>query len=175
MKIKESSIYRDTLNRRRQRSLPAGRISASWALVTTALMAVALLVLPANPALSAPQAQAGGQYGGQHGQMHMRHGNMLEHMSRALNLTDQQKAQIKPILENEHKSMMALRQDTSLSRQERMSKFMALHKETMSKIQPILTSEQQTKLQKMEQRREERMKQWREEHSRGGAPAAPQS
>lgn len=178
MKNRESSIRCGCVGQTQSEG-PVGRISTSWALLTAALIVAALLVLPASPAFSAPPAQAGGQNGGeqgaQPGRMRMRHGNMLEHLSRALNLTDQQKAQIKPILENEHKSMMALRQDTSLSRQDRMSKFMALHKETMSKIQPILTSEQQAKLQKMEQRREERMKQWHEQHSHGGAAPAPQN
>lgn len=175
MKLREKSIRRG-FNPQANGERAAGRGSASWAPITAALIAFALLVLPASPALL---AQAGGQNGGQQGpqsgRMHMRHGNMLEHLSHALNLTDEQKAQIKPILENEHKSMMALRQDTSLSRQDRMSKFMALHKETMSKIQPILTSEQQAKLKQMEERREERMKQWRAEHSRGGAAPAPQN
>lgn len=174
MKIRERSIrheFRVQANGERT----ASRVSASWAPITAALIAIALLVLPAIPAFSTPPAQMGGQHGGMQGGMHMRHGNMLEHMTRALNLTDQQKAQIKPILENEHKSMMALRQDTSLSRQDRMTKFMALHKETMSKIQPILTSEQQAKLKQMEQRREERMKQRHEQHSHGGAAATPQS
>ncbi|MGH9325528.1 MAG: Spy/CpxP family protein refolding chaperone [Terriglobia bacterium] len=140
------------------------------------LLAASLLFLPAQQAFPVPLPQAGEQGGWQNGGRHARRHNEMRFLSRALNLTKQQKAQIKPILEHQHKAMMALRQDTSLSRQERRSKFMALRKQTMEKIRPILTSEQQAKLQQMEQRREERMQQWRQQHEGSGSPgSAPQS
>lgn len=70
----------------------------------------------------------------------------LEHMSQALNLTDDQKTKIKPILEDESKQMQQLRGDTSASQEDRRAKFQQIHENTMSQIKPILTSDQQKKL-----------------------------
>jgi Spy/CpxP family protein refolding chaperone len=76
----------------------------------------------------------------------------LEHMSSALNLTDDQKAKIKPILEEQSNKMHQLMQDTSISQQDKRSKFQQIHQDTMSQIKPILTSDQQQKLESMQQR-----------------------
>ena len=81
----------------------------------------------------------------------------LQHMSEALNLTDDQKTKIKPILEDQSKQMQQLRGDTSLSQEDRRSKFQEIHENTMSQIKPILTSDQQKKLESM-----------REQGGRGG-------
>lgn len=156
----------------RQGGRGESRIVFCFATVVFTLIAVSLLFLPAQRAFPAPLPQTGEQGGGYHGGAHMRGHNELGYLSKALNLTNQQKAQIKPILQDQRKAMMSLRQDTSLSRQERMSKFMAIRKQTMDKIRPILTSEQQTKLQQMEQQREERMKQWQQRREGSGNPAS---
>ena len=76
----------------------------------------------------------------------------LERMSQALNLTDDQKAKIKPILENQDKQMQQLRQDTSVSQEDRRSKFQEIRQNTMSQIKPILSSDQQKKLESMHER-----------------------
>jgi periplasmic protein CpxP/Spy len=96
------------------------------------------------------------QYGGQ--QMHRQRGpeQQLARLSQRLNLTDEQQAKIKPLLEDQHKQMMALREDSSLSREERRAKFQEIRKQTMEKMNPILTSEQQKQLQQMQQMRHER-------------------
>jgi len=75
----------------------------------------------------------------------------LQHMSEALSLTDDQKTKIKPILEDESKQMQQLRGDTSLSQEDRRSKFQEIHQSTMSQIKPILTSDQQKKLESMKE------------------------
>ena len=41
----------------------------------------------------------------------------LQHMTKALNLTDDQQQKIKPILENQSQQMQTLRHDTTLSQQ----------------------------------------------------------
>ena len=66
-----------------------------------------------------------------------------------LNLTDDQKAKIKPILENESTQVQALHQDTSLSMQDRRTKMRDIHDSTLSQVRPLLTSDQQTKLDSM--------------------------
>lgn len=90
--------------------------------------------------------------------MHRRWGpeQQLARMTKQLKLTDAQQTRIKPILEEQHKEMMALRQDTSMTREERFAKFREIRKQTFEKIHPILTSEQQKELKEMQQMRRER-------------------
>jgi Spy/CpxP family protein refolding chaperone len=96
------------------------------------------------------------QYGGQ--RMGRRQGpdQQLARMTKQLHLTDDQQAKIKPILEDQQKQMMALRQDTSMSREDRFAKFREIRKATFEKMNPILTAEQQKQLQQMQQMRRER-------------------
>lgn len=74
-----------------------------------------------------------------------RHGNRLEWLSKELNLTDDQKAKVKPILEDQEKQMQALRADTSLSQEQKHEKMMQLHETSHSQINGILTPDQQKK------------------------------
>lgn len=96
------------------------------------------------------------QYGGQ--RMHRRWGpdQQLARMTRQLDLTNAQQDKIKPILEKQQKEMRSLRQDTSMSRQERFAKFREIHKKTFAKIRPILTPKQQKELKQMQQMRRQR-------------------
>jgi|SRR5579875_94983 len=115
-----------------------------------------------------------GMHGGHRMGMHgaKRH---LAFLTRQLNLTRDQQDKIKPILENQHKQMMALRDDTSLSREQKRAKFRELRKNTMQQIQANLTPDQATKFKQMRERHEQRMKAWREKHGAGDTGSAPQS
>ncbi len=126
-------------------------------------MAVAIMLAFALPMTMVAQsdtqaAQPQGQTGEQH--EHMRHGGMmnpqaqLDHLSQQLNLTDDQKAKIKPILDNSNTQAQSIRQDSSLSEQDRHQKMHSLHESTMSQVRAVLTSEQQAKLDSMKERRE---------------------
>ena len=95
---------------------------------------------------------------------------MLERMSKELNLTDDQKTKIKPILEEQTKQMQDARQSTSTSDQDRRAKMKQIHENTMSQIRPILNSDQQKKLEEMMSRRSERG----EGHQHGGDTSNPQ-
>jgi protein CpxP len=77
-------------------------------------------------------------------------------MSTELNLTDDQKTKIKPILEDQSKQMQQLRQDTSSSSEDRRAKMKQIHESTMSQVRPILNADQQKKLEEMMSRRPER-------------------
>jgi len=126
-------------------------------------------VLPAAP----PPQQAGGMYQGRHGRrMQMSPERELARLSKELKLTKDQQAKIKPILDNEYQQMSQVREDTSMSWQDRRAKFMDIRNKSMAQVRPILTDKQQAKLQQIQQQREERMKAWRASH---GAPPAPQS
>jgi periplasmic protein CpxP/Spy len=98
----------------------------------------------------------------------------LEHLTKALNLTSDQQAQIKPILTNQQQQMMQLHQDQSLSREDKMAKGKSLHEDTTSKIEAVLTPDQKQKYEAMQQKMQERM----QERMQGGGgtppPAQPQ-
>jgi len=93
------------------------------------------------------------QYGGRRMHRPMTPADHLARMTKQLKLTDEQQAKIKPILEQQHQQMMELRQDTSMSRENRFAKFREVRQESLKKIKPILTPEQQQKWEKMQQRR----------------------
>lgn len=121
--------------------------------------AVAILLAIALPLTmvaqtDAPPAPPQGQMGEHHDHMGRMGGppspqQHLDHLSKMLNLTDDQKAKIKPILENESTQVQALHQDTTLSMQDRRTKMRGIHDSTMSQVLPLLTSDQQTKLDSM--------------------------
>lgn len=83
--------------------------------------------------------------------MHQRqHADRLDWLTKQLNLTDEQKAKIKPILANEEKQMRTVREDTSLSQQQKHDRMMQLHDTADSQINDVLTPEQQKKFTELE-------------------------
>ncbi len=144
-----------------------------FALTTLALGGLLCAGLGSTAVLAQSQDQQAQPPMQQDGQAPMHHGHgpmgpdqQLEHLTKALNLTSDQQAQIKPILENHHQQMMQLRQDQSLSREEKMPKMKALDEDSHTKINAILDDKQKPKFEKMAERREERG-----EH---GGPMGPQ-
>jgi len=75
----------------------------------------------------------------------------LQRISTELNLTDDQKAKIKPILQDEFKQLKAVGDDASLSSDQKIAKAKEIHTTAKSQIQPILTPEQQTQLATMKE------------------------
>ena len=94
-----------------------------------------------------PAEQGGGQQWGR-GQMPTVD-QRLQRMTQQLNLSDDQQLKIKPILENESTQMQGLREDTSLSQEDRMAKMKQIRENSSSQIKPILTPDQQTKYAEM--------------------------
>lgn len=93
------------------------------------------------------------QSGGQRMRGPMTPADRLARMTKQLKLTDEQQAKIKPIFEEQHQKMMELRQDTSMSREDRFAKFREIREKSREKMKEILTPEQQKKWQQMQQRR----------------------
>jgi len=84
-------------------------------------------------AFSFLQAQpSGGPHGGWHS-------NPLEEMSSTLNLTDAQKAKVQPILDQAKPQLRAIHEEA-------MTKAKAVIDASLTQIRPLLTPEQQTKL-----------------------------
>lgn len=93
------------------------------------------------------------QNGGQRMRGPMTPEDHLARMTQQLKLTDEQQAKIKPILEIQHNKMMDLRQDTSMSREDRFAKFREIRQDSLEKIKPILTPDQQKQWEKIQQSR----------------------
>lgn len=83
----------------------------------------------------------------------------LQHMSKALQLTPAQQEQIKPILMEEAPKMQALKADTAMPQAQKMMQLKQIREATDAKINPILTPEQQQKLQQMRAQQKEQMMQ----------------
>ena len=88
---------------------------------------------------------------------HHRWGNGLEHMTETLDLTPEQQAKIRPILEQAKPQIAAIRQE---SRQ----KIKAIRDKVRSEIRPFLTPSQQQKLDAIHQAREDMRKARQEMH-----------
>ena len=82
-----------------------------------------------------------------------------------LNLTDEQKAKLQPIIADENKQMDAVRSDTSLTTDQKIQKANQIRSDASPKIRAVLTPEQLQKLAQLQ----EKAKQQRENQS---APAS---
>jgi Spy/CpxP family protein refolding chaperone len=80
-------------------------------------------------------------------------GDRLKELAERLNLTDDQKAKIKPILQDEMKALKALREDDTLDKDAKREKMMEIRKAHAAQILAILTPEQQAKFKAMQERR----------------------
>jgi hypothetical protein len=74
-------------------------------------------------------------------------------LSKRLGLSDDQAAQIKPILADRFQQMQNLRADTSLSQQDRHAKVHALMQDSNTRIEAVLNDAQKQQFQKMQAER----------------------
>ncbi len=93
-------------------------------------------------AVAQPQDGPGGKGGWHH------HGNPLEHMTETLKLTPDQQTKVQPILDQTKPQIAAIHQEA-------MTKTKAVMDQTMSQIRPLLTPEQQQKLDAMRKAHED--------------------
>lgn len=121
---------------------------------------VAVGCLPALAQGGAEQQSAQTATTAQTGEMHARVQEFLQRVATELNLTDDQKAKIKPILQDEYKQLTAVHEDASMSSDQKMTKAKEIHATAKSQIQAILTPEQQ---QKFAQMKEELRQSWESE------------
>jgi protein CpxP len=116
---------------------------------------------PAAPDASAPQPGPGHM-----GRQQMTPDEQLARMTKRYDLSADQQTQIKPILADSQQQMMALRQDSSLSREDKMAKMMSIREGANTKISAILNDSQKQKFADDQQKMQQRMQQ-----RGGGAPA----
>lgn len=142
-----------------------GRRAVMVAVCSGALCAIPMLAQ--DPAPASPPSGQMGPMGGGMGRMGGR--GQVEMLTQRLSLTADQQTQVKAINEDSMKQMMALRNDTALSQDDRRSKMMDVRKASQDKIRAILTDEQKTKYDAMLAEMRERMK----ERGQGTPPPPP--
>ena len=78
----------------------------------------------------------------------------LQHLSSELNLTDDQKQKIKPILQSEVGQLKSVHDNASLSADQKQAQMHDIHSSAKSQINEILTPDQQQKFAAMKAERE---------------------
>ena len=91
------------------------------------------------------------------GPKHHRMGNPLEHLSENLNLNAEQKAKVQPIIDQTRPQIAAIHQEA-------MEKMKAIMESTTAQIRPLLTPQQQEKLDAMKKAHEDMHKAMQEMH-----------
>ncbi len=82
----------------------------------------------------------------------------LAMVAKALNLTDDQKAQIKQIVAGHKDELKALKEDTKLTREQKMAQFKQIRESIRTEIRGILTPDQQQKFDQIVSKIGERMR-----------------
>jgi periplasmic protein CpxP/Spy len=83
----------------------------------------------------------------------------LQQISQQLNLSEEQKTKLKPILQDEGDQLKALKSNTSVSSQDKLQKAKEIRAAHKEQIDAILTPEQKQKWQQMKEQAREQMKQ----------------
>jgi periplasmic protein CpxP/Spy len=96
---------------------------------------------------TAAQPPQQGQWG--HGPRGMNPEAQLEHLTKHLNLTAEQQAQIKPILESRDQQAKALWQDQSLAPADRHAKMQTIQQDSRTKIEAVLNDTQKQEYEAM--------------------------
>jgi len=110
---------------------------------------------------------------GWHGHRRMPNADQqLKHMTKMLNLTEDQQAKIKPLLEDRQQKFSALMQDSSLSREDRRAKFQEIATASQQQIRANLTPDQ---LKTMDEMRAKRQARWQKKQGETNAPQQQQN
>jgi Spy/CpxP family protein refolding chaperone len=131
-----------------------------FALLTLALLAPAALV-----------AQMGGREGSHRGMASV--DDQVKQLSKELKLTDDQTSQVKTILQDQSDQMKKVMQDSSGQRDDNWSRMRDIHEKSSAQIRTLLTDEQKTKYDKMQEERRQRMQE-RHHGNEEAPPAQPQ-
>ncbi len=94
----------------------------------------------------------------------------VNRLGKKLNLTDDQKNQILPILTDRQQQMKSIHEDSSLSQQDRRAKMKSTWEDSDAKIKAVLNDQQKQKYDAMQKEQRERM----QEHQQNRGEANPQ-
>ena len=84
-------------------------------------------------------------------------GRFVDRMAQQLNLTEEQKSTIQSYLEDQRSQMQVLRNDTTLTRDQKAQRMREITQQTRDKIQSILTVEQKQKAEDLRQQARDRV------------------
>jgi Spy/CpxP family protein refolding chaperone len=141
------------------------RIALSGLLATGLTLGTAAAFAQDAPPPDASAQQGGGRMG----RGPMTPDEQLARMTKRYNLSSDQQSQIKPILANQQQQMMSLRQDSSMSRDDKMAKMKSIREDSSTRIQAILNDTQKQQFAADQQRMQQRMQE-RQGGSGGGGP-----
>ena len=126
----------------------------SWMAVAALAIAFSTAALiGADDPGSEAKAKAARKQGEGGNQVRERARDRMQQIAQELNLTADQKTQLKPIFKKETDKLKALRADANLTREQRQKKVKAIREEIKKEVKPVLTAEQWEKWQKMRQER----------------------
>lgn len=127
----------------------ATRNAKKATLILGALLSAGMVLAQAPTTNQAPAAQ--GRQGNFHRNIdpNQQAARQIAHMGKRLGLSDDQVAQIKPILADRFQQMQNLRADASLSQQDRHAKVRALMQDSNSKIEAVLSDTQKQQFEQM--------------------------
>jgi hypothetical protein len=100
------------------------------------------------------------------GRQQMTPDEQVARMTKRYDLSADQQTQIKPIVADAQQQTMTLRQDSSMSRDDKIAKMKSIREDANTKISAILNDSQKQKFAEDQQKMQERMMQ-----RGGGAPA----
>lgn len=113
---------------------------------------------------------------GEQGSMGMRHHHppsaerQLRHLTKMLNLTQDQQQQMLPILQDQQQKMRSMHEDTSMSPQDRRQQMRQTMMDTHQKLEALMTDTQKQKFEQMMQQRRQR---WSGQRGMGQGPGNP--
>jgi len=82
--------------------------------------------------------------------------DQLQRMSKALNLNEDQQSKIKPVLTQQRTEMQQIRNNSSISNDEKFSKIRNTHQQASSQIKALLNEDQQKRFHEFQQKQRER-------------------
>jgi Spy/CpxP family protein refolding chaperone len=115
-------------------------------LIAACLFAMAALAQQTPPAQESGEQKHGGHMGpGMMGSVD----DHVKEISTKLNLTADQQAKVKTILQENHEQMEALMKDDSVSKEDKHAKMKGMHDSVHAKVREVLTDEQKPKFDAM--------------------------
>lgn len=129
--------------------------NSRWSILTIVMLLAAGLTFAQTSQESqapTPDKHTGMHHNGMSADQH------LQMLSEKLNLTDDQKAKLKPILQDQMRQMKAVHEDSSLSEEQKQAKAKSIHESFHDQINAVLTPEQQAKFKQMTQAQMEKHK-----------------
>ncbi|HTF64720.1 MAG TPA: hypothetical protein VK638_18730, partial [Edaphobacter sp.] len=122
-----------------------------YALLTLGLLTVVPLVIPAIAQDQTSSSPAKKQS--------LSPDEVVDTMAAKLNLSDEQKGKLKPIIEDRQQKLQTLRSDTSSRPMQKLRKMKGVLDESDKKIEAVLTDEQKKQYSQMKDQMREQMKQ----------------